>query len=221
MKNRSLRVLALALLLALTAGVVPAMAAQPGSASIAIEKLYADTGEYYIKIDGWTYSEEIISITSSDPTVINVTDNSRYVKIKKAGSSTITIVYDLEGVTYEISGVLTVEKYPKPISSLTVNGKKISLKKERRVMYTFERQNLERDVTVKINLKPASGWKISKIKAYYYKVGHQDTHHNLAVKNNKKFTVKKRCEAYVTYVLKNKKNGTKFNYVVRVWTPGE
>lgn len=213
------RTISLILAVMLVLSLIPAMAAT--QARIAKETLYSGTGEYYIKINNWTYEEEIISVKSSNSSVLKVTGSqSRYVLVKNAGQAKIKIKYKLNGKTTTISHTFTVKEYPKPIKSLTVNGKKITLKKEKRVLCRFDRPDLEKKASIKINLKPASDWIIDKIKAYYYNVSDSSNQKSLTVKNNKAFTIKKRCEAVVTYTLKNSK-GSKFNYVVEIKTPGE
>lgn len=209
--------LILAVMLALT--MIPAMAA--AQASIVKETLYSGTGEYCIKIDNWTYEEEIVFVKSSNPSVIKVpNEQSRYVVVKNAGHAKIKIKYKLNGKTYTISATFAVKDYPKPIKSLTINGKKITLRKEARVRYRFDLETLDNSSSNRINMKPTSGWTINNIKAYYYKVDNTSKHYSLTVKNNRNFTLRRRCEAVVTYTLKNRR-GTKFTYVIEIKGGGE
>jgi hypothetical protein len=209
--------LILAVMLALT--MIPAMAA--AQASIVKETLYSGTGEYYIKINNWTYEEEIVSVTSTNSSVLKVTGRqSRYVLVKNVGSAKIKIIYKLNGNSHTISCTFTVKDYPKPIKSLTVNGRKITLTKEARVRYRFDWETLDNSSSNRINMKPAAGWTIYDIKAYYYKLGNTSRHYNLTVRNNRSFTLRRRCEAVVTYILKNRR-GTKFSYVIEIKGGGE
>lgn len=209
--------LIMAIMLALT--MIPAMAA--AQASIVKETLYTGMGEYYIKINNWTYEEEIISVTSSDSSVIEVREKRyRGVQVKGVGQAKIKIKYKLNGNTRTISANFTVKEYPKPIKSVTINGKKVNLRKDTLVRYRYDLPDLDKKSSIKINMKPASGWTVNGIKAYYYNVEKESKHYNLTVKNNKTFTIKKRCEAVVTYTLKNKK-GTKFTYVIEIKGGGE
>ena len=222
MKNRFMTMLALLMALVLTVGAVPATAAAQ-KASIITEKLYSYSGVYLIELKNWTYDEEIISVTSSNSKVIKVPDKHyRWVKVRAAGKAKITIKYKLDDVTYTTSATFTVVKYPSPIKSLRVDGKAVSLKGNARVAYDYWPEGVEEEkVSVTINLIPASGWTISRIKAYQYNAYEDsDVHYALTVKNNRRFTVKRNCEAVVTYVLKNKKGDT-FKYAITVCRPGE
>ena len=218
MKNRLMRVLALVLLLALAVGVVPAMAATK-KASFSNMALYANTGSCCLKLNNWTGDEEVVSITSSNPKVIDFEEDfSFWIIPKKVGSSTITLVYKLNGKEYTIKKKLTVSKYPKPIKSLTINKHRITLKDSAKCRFCFD-EVMDKKLSITINLKPAKGWKITKIKAYALKTWSDKGKKSLTVKNNKKFTVPKDREAFVTYALK--KGKTKFNYTVSVERAGE
>ena len=222
MKNRFATLLALLMALVLAVGAVPATAAAK-KASIITEKLYSNTGDYLIDLKNWTYHEEIISVTSSNSKVIKVPDKHyRWVKVRAAGKAKITIKYKLNDVTYTTSATFTVVKYPSPIKSLRVDGKAVNLKGNARVAYDYWPEGVEEEkVSVTINLIPASGWRISRIKAYQYNAYEDsDVHYAMTVKNNRRFTVKRDYEAVVTYVLKNKKGDT-FKYAITVCRPGE
>ena len=222
MKNRFATLLALLMALVLAAGAVPATAAAK-KASIITEKLYSYSGRYFIELKNWTYDEEIISVTSSNSKVIKVPDKHyRWVKVRAAGKAKITIKYKLNDVTYTTSATFTVVKYPSPIKSLRVDGRAIPLKGNNKVYFDYWPEGVEEEkVSVTINLIPASGWRISRIKAYQYNAYEDsDVHYAMTVKNNRRFTVKQSYEAVVTYVLKNTK-GEKFNYTITVCLPGE
>lgn len=219
MKKRFLRVLALALMLALAAGALSALA-EAKKAKIITEKLYSNTGDYCIQLDNWTDDEEIVSVKSSNSKVIRVPrKESKWVEVKSAGKAKITIKYKLNGKTYTTSATFTVEKYPAPIKSLAVNGKSIKLTGEEKVRYNCE-YVLDKKVSITINLKTKNGWKISSIKAYTFDAwsdkGNKKT---IIVRNNKKFTVPGDKEAYVTYVLK--KNKATFRYTIGIMRYGE
>ena len=216
MKNRTLRILAVVMLLALAAGMVPAMAAK--KVSIAAETLYAGDESYRVRFNDEEYfysNFEIVSVTSNKPSVLKVENPQQtYVLPLKAGTATITIQYkDRKGKKYNVSGKITVIKYPNPIKSITVNGKSFKVKNYKTGCQYADQSNYNKKLDVKINLKPASGWSIAGIKAskgYDY-----DKSKAITVKNNKKFTLPKATGAVVIYTLKNKK-GVKFAYTVRV-----
>ena len=222
MKNRFMTMLALLMALVLTVGAVPATAAAQ-KASIITEKLYSYSGVYLIELKNWTYDEEIISVKSSNSKVLKVIDKKYFrVEVKAAGKAKITIRYKLNDVAYTTAATFTVVKYPSPIKSLRVDGKAVSLKGNARVAYDYWPEGVEEEkVSVTINLTPASGWTISRIKAYQYNAyKNSDVHYALTVRNNRRFTVKRNYEAVVTYVLKNKKGDT-FKYAITVCRPGE
>ena len=221
MKNRFATVLALLMALVLVVGAVPATAAAK-KASIITEKLYSYSGDYLIELKNWTYDEEIISVTSSNSKVLKVPDKQyRWVKVRAAGKAKITIKYKLDDVTYTTSATFTVVKYASPIKRLRMDRRDVSLQGNGKVSHDYWPDVDEAKVKVTINLIPASGWTISRIKAYQYNAYEDsDVHYALTVKNNRRFTVKRDYEAVVTYVLKNKK-GDYFNYTITVCRPGE
>lgn len=218
MKKTALRILALAMLLALTVGALPALAA--AARSIIVEPLYAGTGSYRMNIRNWSWTEEIVSVKSSNPGVLKVTDaDSLEATPRKAGKATITVKYKLGGKSYTIKGKYTVKAYPKPVKSLTVNGERIKLTERQKLRYNHEAE-YGKKVSVTINLKPRAGWKITKIKAYTRDTWNSKARKTtLKVANNTKFTVPKDKEAFITYTLENGK--TKFDYIVNVERYGE
>ncbi len=221
MKKRFATVLVLLMALVLAVGAVPATAAAK-KASIITEKLYSYSGMYLIQLKNWTYDEEIISVKSNNSKVLKVIDKQFWrVEVKAAGKAKITIRYKLNDVDYTTSATFTVVKYPSPIKRLSVDGKAVSLKGNDRVAYDYWPEVDEAKVNVTINMIPASGWTISRIKAYQYNAyKNSNVHYALTVKNNRRFTVKRNYEAVVTYVLKNK-SGDTFKYTITVRRPGE
>lgn len=221
MKHRFVRILALAMLLALAVSAVPATAATP-KAKIETETLYTDMLEYYMKIKNWTWDEEVISVKSDHPEILEVNDyeDNFCLNPHKVGKAKITIKYKLKGKTYKISGKYTVEKYPKPIKSLIINNQKIELKDSRKYRCNYDCGFGEK-ARITINLTPSKGWKISSINAYTVNTWSDDARRTttIKVKNNKRFTVAKDSEAYVTYILK--KGKTTFKYTVGIERAGE
>lgn len=217
MTNRWLRCLALALLLALAAGVVPAMA----EVKILTETLYAKCGDYHMQLKDLPDSAwGTLQVKSSDPRIIAVKNSaSCWLTPRKKGTAKITVDYEVDGQAYSVSVKFTVENYPNPIKSFAFNGKKVSLKGEKRIRYDHWFDDEEKAV-IRLNVVPADGWKIAKIKAYTYPAYKSGAHKSLRVKNNGAFTVKKNYEAVVTYMMKNTK-GAKFNYTINLWRAGE
>ena len=221
MKNRLLKVLALMMLLALAIGAIPALADYGDKASIEDMDLYAGCGDYLLDFDeNWTWCEEIISVKSSKPDIIAVPyKDLELITPKKPGKSKITVKYKYEGKKYTISKTLTVKEYPNPVKSLTFNGKKVPLKGNKKVYYTYTSKK-HRKNSATINLQPNSGWKISQIKAWKWDVDHAGHEKAITVKNNKKFTLAADWDARVVYTLKNKKGQT-FIYTVIITELGE
>ena len=218
MKNRLFRFLALALLLALTVGMAPAMA-ETKKVKIVPETMYTGCGEYWLNVENWTGNEESVLVKSSNSSVLKVKNESPLCVIpKKAGKAKITLEYKLDGESYSTSATFTVVKYPNPIASLTVNQKKIKLTDMAKYRYCVDCKYGTK-ATVTINMKPKKGWKISAIKAYTLKTWSTKGKKTLKVKNNAKFTVAKDREVFITYTLK--KGKTTFKYTVTVERYGE
>ena len=221
MKSRWIRILALALLLALTVSEVSAMA-ETKKVKIVSETVYAGCGEYWLDVENWTGYEKTTLVKSSNSSVLKV-KNKRWLCVipKKAGKAKITLEYELDGKSYSTSTTFTVKKYPNPIKSLKINGKSIKLKDSDRLGYTFYLPDDGLKSSIIINMKPASGWSISKIRAYSYSPVDDDVKEaKFTVKNNKKFTLKAELNAKVTYTLKHKKGQT-FNYGIHFWRLGD
>ena len=78
---------------------------------------------------------------------------------KKAGKSTITVTYTLNGKKYTDKAVMKVKKYPSHITSLTAGGKKVNLKKNK---YKYDIYNYSKK-TGSFKVKAAKGWKITGV----------------------------------------------------------
>ncbi len=213
MKKIILRILSLAMLLSLVVTAVPAIAA--GARTIIVETLYTGTGSYDMNIRNWSWKEKVVFVRSSNPSVLKVTNEEGLeLTPRKAGKATITVKYKLAGKSYRIKGRYTVEAYPKAVRSLTVNGSKVKLTGEQRRRCVLEVLEGE-EVSFTINLKPGTGWKIAKIKAYT-----QDTWDSksrkttLKVANNTKFTVPKDKEAFITYTLAKGKARYQYRFII-------
>ena len=220
MKNRLIRILALAMLLALAVGIVPATAAAK-KLSIDSMTLYADTGSHFLELKNRTWEEEIISVTSRNTKVIDLEgeDSLWWVIPRKVGSSLITVKYRLGGKTYTIKKTLKVLKYPAAIKKLTINGRKIELKDINRIQYRID-GDIDKKVSATINLVPAKGWKISGIKGYKTSLD-GSIRKSVKVTNNRKLTFGKNFYGHVFYTLKNKKTGKTFQYTIEFDHVGE
>ena len=84
---------------------------------------------------------------------------------KKPGKSKLTITYKtLSGKKVKLSKTITVIKYPDPVKSVVVNGKKMKIEKGIADCGVKLLKNKKGDAKVKVQLR--SGWKIVKNKSY-------------------------------------------------------
>ena len=119
---------------------------------------------------------KVTSVKSSKSSVLKVNKYSfrdengkkrkNYVlEAKKPGNATITVKYKSGNKTKTKKKRITVVAYPKHISNLKVNGKKVSLKGDKRFYYS-KRYKMK---SAKIKLTPGNGWKITHVDGYAYK----------------------------------------------------
>lgn len=210
MRNRVLRMLALALLMVLAVSALPAMAAE-SRASIVTRVLYVNCGSREIEMKNWTWREEIVSVVSSRPQIIKVMNRKElWLTPKRQGQAKITVKYKLNGRTYSTSATYTVKRYPNAVRSLKVNGENIPLRGDDKVCFGG---CLGEDAVTIIDLKPASGWSIAKIDAYYWNESRGTGPKTITVKNNKRFRIPKGCCVRVFYTLVNRRYGT-FEYEI-------
>lgn len=223
MKTRLLRALALALLLAVAAGIVPAMAAtEKAKAKILVETLYPDYEDgYQMRFDGMPQDANIVSVKSSNKKVIKA--DGAYLYPLKPGKATITVRYQDGTKTYSIKAAFTVKKSYKAVKKLVINNKKMSGLNQG-VRTVFYRHYDDRKKSYTISLTPHSGWKVSRVSGFYTDWDYENMvlgTFTLPAKN--KVTVKvalDRC-AFVTYVLKNSASGETFKYTVEIARVGE
>ena len=181
---------------------------------------YFDSKDYEkvkVVINNLPKKAKITGVKSANPKAIRVYYDSYakkyYLKGLKAGNTKVTVSYTVGEKTYKISTKFTVKKYPNPVKSVTVNGKKYSPTKYGVVygpknkgkkwenkyqftcayntFYTDITQDAMRTLTHKINLVPASGWKITKItaKKTTYDKNWNAVYKTISYKNNKAFKV--------------------------------
>lgn len=80
---------------------------------------------------------------------------------KKPGKTKVSIKYKYNGNVKTKKVTVTVVEYPKPIKSLTVNGIKKKITKDRYLWY--DQKYKKSKTTAKIKLVPADGWKIKRV----------------------------------------------------------
>jgi hypothetical protein len=111
---------------------------------------------------------------------------------KKAGKSKISVTYEYQGEETTLKATFNVKKYPEPISSLKVNGKKLNTKKNH-----FNSSVKWKSGKTKITVKASKGWKVYDM--YYF--DSKDKYHE--IKNGKKYSIPKNTTIHID--LKNKK----------------
>ena len=216
MKNKLLRILALVMLLALVVGAIPAMAAS--------KKVRIKGGNLWIGAygDGITVlnapkNARVVSVKSSNKSVLKVSiDGNTFDDIsvtpgKKAGKAKITVKYKVDQNSYSVtSDSFTVKKLPKAIKSLEVNGKSISLTKNKFDYPLFDYTNTKGTITV----KAASGWKVSKMVLFPDPDYNPASTYRKTVKNGKSFNIPNDGSYCVDITMTNKKTKDVFIYHV-------
>lgn len=219
-KQITKRAISLLTALALVLGTVFATTGQVEAASKAPAKMVVETlwvGDWSsanVEFDNWKNYDKakLLSIKSSNKKVIKVKKYGSKMydqsfEMKKPGKSKITIVYKLNGKKYTMKATYTVKKYPKPLKSVAVNEKKISLNKNK---YQYYKENYKK-TTAKVKVQPAAGWKIQHVYADTYngKKFKEIKVSKKAIQNGKTFKFpKKDKELYVGVTLVNKKGET-------------
>ena len=131
-------------------------------------------GYYDVKKDK-PYDGKLISVKSSNKKVVKVNketfpdEKGKKVKAfsldyKKAGKAKITVEFkSAKGKKYKITKTIVIQKYPKVIKSLKVNGKKVKVSKNK-----FEYcVNNYKKTSGKVKLALKKGWKVLEVTADY------------------------------------------------------
>ena len=213
MKRRVSRILALVLILTLMAGMaVPVSAA--GAPSIRGTKvLWVGVGKCAVLLDNVPEGAKSFKITSSKPSVIKVGKDSSdafgmWMKPLKTGKAKITITYMYAGKTRKIVDTYQAKKYPNPFASITVDGNKTNLKKNK----VMTEVNGYTKKSVKVNYKLNSGWKVKSLTGM--KFGKTDK--AFTWKKNQAVSFSSASTLVFSILLVNKSNGDEFEYLVMV-----
>ena len=224
MKNRLMRVLALAMLLALAAGVVPATAATP-KAKIVTEILYTDYEYgYQMRFENLPEDADIYSVISDNAKVIKVENKrSPWLTPLKSGKAGITVKYKSGGKRYRLTAAYTVKKTYPAVSKLYINGtKETGIRRGERQVFC---RKFDPDTTKNvINLRPAAGWKITRVNGFFTDWDREDMvlgHFTLPTKSKVTVRVDQEQCAFVTYALKNTETGKTFRYTIEIARVGE
>lgn len=217
MKNRSTKVLALALLFVLIAGtVLPCFAAEEAPYLITGSGiLYLTVGKCPVVIGNLQSDAKSFSVTSSKPSVLKVGKEdgfgpiSWWMKPVKTGTARITVKYKSGGKTWKVSGKFQVKEYPNPFAWIKINGKKIDLSKNRS-MY-MNTKYTKKSITIDYKLK--SGWKKVSLGGCRIK---GDDWIDVSWKKNKALSLKGYDAADLLISLKNAKTGETCDYEIVV-----
>lgn len=213
MKNRCSRVIALFLLLALLAGLVPGYAAEKPSIR-GTRVLWVGVGKCAVLLDNLPEDAAGFRISSSKKDVIKVGKDSddafgMWMKPVKTGKSTVTITYKSGGKTRKISAQYKAKKYPDPFAWIKVDGKKLNLKKDKVAAdVTGYKKN-----SVKVNFQLNSGWKLNSLSGMRFG---QDGNTPFTWKKNKAVSFSNAGTLVFSIQLKNTKSGDLFEYLLMI-----
>ena len=214
MKNKLFRVLSLCLLAVLMVGaVLPAYAAAKPSIR-GTRVLWIGTGKCAVLLDNLPEDASDFKISSTKKSIIKVGKDSNdafgmWMKPLKAGNSTVKITYKSGGMTCSVSAKYKAKKYPKPFAWIKADGKKLNLNKNK----VMGEVNGFTKKSVKVDFKLNSGWKVSKLTGMKFNM---DGNKSFTWKKNKAVTVPDMGTVVFSILLKNKKNGDTFEYLVMV-----
>ena len=215
MKNKLLRILALAMLLALVVSAIPATA-EAKKVSIKGQLLWAGAYGESITVKNAPEGAVVTSVKSSNKSVLKVnqygdTFDDISVTPKKAGKAKITVKYKVGKNSYSVTSAnFTVKKFPKAIKSLKVNGKSVSLTKDKFDYPLFDYAKTKGTITV----KAASGWKVSKLVLFPDPDYNPSSTYRKTVKNGKSFNIPSDGSYCVDITMTNKKTNDVFVYHV-------
>lgn len=130
-------------------------------AKLFTQTFFADKQNRSCSIMNVPYDTRVVSVTSSNTKVLKATLVGKCVYDinlvpLKAGKSTVTVKYKLNGKTKSVSGVYTVKNIPNFVNKLTINGKSVKVGKS---STTYNVKNYKKS-KVKVNLKFADDWEI-------------------------------------------------------------
>jgi len=203
--------IALLLVLALVLCTAPAFAA--AKPKIVPQTLWAGDGHCMPPtLKNVPASAKLVSIKSSKPKIIEVIkfEPGMYgtvLKPIKPGKSVITVKYKDGKETHTLKATYTVKKYPNECKSVTVNGRKVNLKK---YPYWYIVSDYKKDsITIKVN--PVSGWKVTNCVGYS-----MDSGEEVKIRNGKSCALPEDESVGFHFTLKKTKTGEVIDYTVNV-----
>ena len=144
-----------------------------------------------------------INVKSSDESVIKTKEKDGYLYLipKKAGKSKITVQFEEAG---KITATVMVQKYKNPLKTFKIGKLSFAnrFKTYNVTQYSNDPRKVANNLSGKLSVVPAAGWKLVKIEKYDEDEGEWAT-----LKNNKSYTISTGFDRIVITV-KDKK--TKF-----------
>ena len=126
-------------------------------------------GAYYMRLPEAYSSSKILSVVSSKPGVVKITDfwpGEFYFETHKTGTATVTIKLELaSGKTKTLKSKITVHKLENPVKKLTCAGKKVKVQTSLG-KYSFFSNYSTKKSSVKAVLTLKKNWKV--VQAYNY-----------------------------------------------------
>jgi len=189
----------------LLAGAMPAALAAAKTVPVEVESvLYPGAGYSPIYFPTLPSNCKLISYKSSNTKVLKVELIKDEIAVLplKVGRSTVTVKYKSKGKTHEVQAVVRVQKYPKPIKTLKVNGNAVKTSKYKD---EYKLKKYKKTSAV-VKVVPNKGWTVQDMMAF---VGDSDTW----VESGKSFKIPKGKDATVFIMMSNAK-GKMFYYVI-------
>lgn len=222
MKAKAIKALSLCLLAVLIIG-----ASLPTFAAAEKPELITGNGIIYLTVDKCPV---VAANLPEDATSFKVKSNNKavlkvgkqegfgpygwYMKPMKVGTATVTLYYKSKGKTRSVSGKFKVRNYPDPFEYIKINGKKISLKKNR----SFYMDNGYTKDSITVTYKLKSNWKVTGLGGCRIK---DDDWIDVEWKKNKALSLKGYDAADLLIELKNTKTGATCDYEIAVSRPAE
>ena len=164
---------------------------------------------------------QIINAVSSNPSILKVKklDSNKsmwsyQVYPLKVGDAKLTITIVQSGKKKTLSETYTVKTFKSPFTSITLNGKSLSLPTSK-APFTTDYHFGFKGTSAKINVKTASGWTISSMSANLYSLSSAASK-NIEITNGKAFTIPKGHECTIGINFFNSASQTSIYYNVYV-----
>ncbi len=169
------------------------------------------------------YEGKVTSIVSSNKAVVKVNKGTAYdergkkftlftLDYKKAGTAKLTIKYTRPGgKKATLKKTLVVKKYPNMIKSLKVNGKSVTISKNK---FRYSVKSYKK-TSAKIKLTAKSGWKVKEVTGDYYGKSYKYSElKKSVVTKGTSISFPKKYDHVIFYIYMENKNGDSAVYEV-------